>query len=372
MWKKQTIFFLFFFLLFALPLAQAKSITSTGMGATSEEAINDALRNAVEQAVGTLVSSETLVENYQVVKDQILSTSRGYINGFEILEQRRQPNGVFTATIKAEVDTNPNSALLSQLQRLNLIKHGLQDPRIAVIIPEVHLSRQIPDPAGETAIIKKLLEAGFTRLVDQNRIAAIRKNDIVKSLMNGDVATAKSIATQFGVDYIMVGEAFSDEVPEIPGDNLGGLKSCRARVEARLIRADTGQIVATNGIHAGGVDITVATAAKKALSNAGEKMGDYMVEQLMKFGGNMEKNIKLTVTGITSFLKVSEAEKSLRGLKGVKNVYTRDYSGGVAVFELDATVPVQTLASSISSVSGGVRLEVTEVSGSAIKAVMRY
>jgi len=363
MWKKQIIFFLFFFLLFAPPLTQAKSITATGMGSSSEEAINDALRSAVEQVVGTLVSSETLTENLQLVRDQVLSTSRGYVNGFEILEQKRQPNGLFTATVKAEVDTNPDSALLSQLQKLNLIKHGLQDPRIAVIIS---------DRAGESAIIKKMLEAGFTRLVDQNRIAAIRNNDIVKSLMNGDVATAKSIATQFGADYIMVGEAFSKRVDAPGGYNLGGLISCRASVEARLIRADTGQIVATNVIPASGVDVEEHLAAQKALGNAGGKMGDYMVEQLMKFGGNMEKNIKLTVTGITNFKKVSEAENSLRGLKGVKNVYTRDYSSGVAVFELDATVPVKTLADSIGSISGEVRLEVTGITGSAITAVMRY
>src|SRR3972149_10885828 len=36
-------------------------------------AVDDALRKAVEQAVGTMVSAETMVENYQVLKDSVFT-----------------------------------------------------------------------------------------------------------------------------------------------------------------------------------------------------------------------------------------------------------------------------------------------------------
>ena len=246
---------------------------------------------------------------------------------------------------------------------------NLQDPRqarIAVIIPEVHITRRIPDPAGETAIIRKLLEAGFTRVVDQNQINKIRDSDVVKALIKGDVTAAQGLAEQLGVDYIMVGEAFSEFV----GNVTGGMISCRARVEARIIRTDNARIIAANGFHAGGTDLAEFTAAKRALNNAGEKMGGYMVEQLVKRGDSTVSGVKLTITGISNYSKLREIETALGGLKGVETVRRSEYGNGVATFDLTVNISVQTLADRISNMSEP-RMEVTETSGSALKASVR-
>ena len=44
-----------------------------------DKAIVDAQRKAVEQAAGVLISSESLVENYDLLSDRILTQSSGYI-----------------------------------------------------------------------------------------------------------------------------------------------------------------------------------------------------------------------------------------------------------------------------------------------------
>jgi len=238
----------------------------------------------------------------------------------------------------------------------------LRDPRIAVIVSEIHITRPAPDPAGETAIIRKLLEAGFSRIVDKNQVEAIRKSDVGKALLNGDTSAAINIGVQFGIDYILAGEAFS----ELVGREPNGYFSCRARLEARLIRTDNAQIAAAHGFHAGGLDLTELTASKKSLNNAGELMGGYMVEQLTNVAGREETGVKLTITGISGFSKVSEIQKALSGLKGVKNVHMREYNGVVATIDLDVTISPQALAERISEISAP-RLEVTEISGSAMK-----
>jgi len=283
----------------------------------------------------------------------------------------------------------------------------IQQSRIAVIIPEFHLSApmqnlmqepttskstsgkqkssptdlsaatsidrntyavpvKIPDPAGETAIIRKLLEAGFTRVVDQVQVEKIRDSDVVKQLVSGDSEAAIDIGLQLGVDIIIIGEAFSELAGRLPG----GLISCRARVETRAVMTDNGRILTASGFHAGGVDLTEATAAKTSLNNAGEMTGDYIVEQFLKHGGGGASGVKLTVSGISSYSRLTELEKALRGLKGVENVRINEYVGGVATLDLDVAVPVKTLATMISGISVP-RLEVTEISGSAIKASMR-
>jgi len=246
---------------------------------------------------------------------------------------------------------------------------ALQDPRqsrIAVIIPEVHLTRPIPDPAGETAIIRKLLEAGFTRVVDKTQVEKIRNSDITKSALAGDVKAIKGIATQLGVDYIMVGEAFSEAV----GFQPGGMFSCRARLEAKIIRTDNARIIAANGVHAGGVDLTENTSAKVALNNAGEMMGDYMVKQLLSVGSATASGVNLTVTGVLSYAKVSEFEKALRTLKGVDNVRINEYSSTIATIDITTSLSVQSLADQIRNLKKPI-VEVTEASGSAMKVKLR-
>jgi len=246
-----------------------------------------------------------------------------------------------------------------------------QDPRharIAIVIPETHITRKIPDPAAETAITKKLLEAGFTRVVDRDQVERIRNSDMAKALMRNDIAAIRGVGAQLGVDYVMAGEAFSESV----GTVAGGLFSCRARVEAKIFRVDNARIIATNGFHAGGADLTEATAAKKALSNAGDQMGDYMVKQLLgaNLGASTASGVKLTVAGTLTFMKVSDLSKAVGAIKGVENVRTNEYSSTMATLDITTDLSVETLADRMMGITKPA-IEITDVSGSAISVRLR-
>ena len=65
----------------------AQEITVSGYGNTFEDAERDALRTAVEKAVGTMVDSQTLVQNNQLVNDEIYTHSKGYITNYSVLEK---------------------------------------------------------------------------------------------------------------------------------------------------------------------------------------------------------------------------------------------------------------------------------------------
>ncbi len=60
-------------------------LTVTGEGKTKEDAKLAALRNALEQAYGVFVSSNTQLLNDEIVKDEIVSISAGIIKHYEIL-----------------------------------------------------------------------------------------------------------------------------------------------------------------------------------------------------------------------------------------------------------------------------------------------
>jgi hypothetical protein len=89
--------------IFAQETIQVKAL---GVGATSDQAEKAALVNAVQQAVGLFLDSETLVKNEQVIYDKILSVSDGYVSKMEVLSpaHKRPSDGLFETTINATVE----------------------------------------------------------------------------------------------------------------------------------------------------------------------------------------------------------------------------------------------------------------------------
>ena len=73
------------FLLTLCLAAQPKevSLIVTGEGATKEEATNNALRSAVEQAFGVFVSANTEILNDELIKDEIATISSGNVKSFK-------------------------------------------------------------------------------------------------------------------------------------------------------------------------------------------------------------------------------------------------------------------------------------------------
>ena len=69
-------------------------IEVAGDGATETEARNNGFRLAVEQAIGSLISSETEVQNGRITRDEIISYAAGFVEKFEIVNTRNHNGGV--------------------------------------------------------------------------------------------------------------------------------------------------------------------------------------------------------------------------------------------------------------------------------------
>ena len=79
------------------------TLVVSGQGKTQEEAKQNALRSAIEQAFGTFISSKTEILNDNLVKDEIVSVSNGNIQNFEIISEVQIPNGLYATSLKATV-----------------------------------------------------------------------------------------------------------------------------------------------------------------------------------------------------------------------------------------------------------------------------
>ena len=86
----------------AFGLPEAKEVIVTGVGTDPDKAIQNAFSQAIEQTVGFLVDAETVVKNDQLIRDEILTYSRGYVEKYEVVK-RWEEDGLHHATIRAVV-----------------------------------------------------------------------------------------------------------------------------------------------------------------------------------------------------------------------------------------------------------------------------
>lgn len=250
------------------------------------------------------------------------------------------------------------------------VLNSSKPPKIMVIIPEYHITQRIPDPAGETEMNRKFLEAGF-QVVDPAMFATIN-NSIQFKDATGDPAKAISLGKQFGADIVIYGEGFSQR-PGVAGANdvgtQNGQASVRARVEVRAVRTDDATMIATNGFEAGALDNAELVASKAALRKAASLAADYLLGQFcsrnLSFGkgggsggsgGNGETAATpgRPVTEITLLNADYGRLKMLADLLAPKGkVLSKNISNGTGTIRLEHTGATDTIADFIDSRGGG-------------------
>jgi hypothetical protein len=85
------------------PFAQDLTINVNGFGKTCQEARNDALRNAVNQAYGSTIYSKTEISNNELISDDIAMLTSGNVLNYDIIKDCIEKNGIFSISIKVTV-----------------------------------------------------------------------------------------------------------------------------------------------------------------------------------------------------------------------------------------------------------------------------
>ncbi len=146
--------------LLALALPAQQTVTATGTAAilnkdaaqARDRAVESALRAAVEQVVGTMVDSESLVRNNQLLSDKIYTQTTGYISTYKVTREKADPDtNIYTVTLDAAVK---EGNLQDDLGSMGLLLRRMKMPRVAVALTE----------DGDTAsgqLLRMLKDKGF-------------------------------------------------------------------------------------------------------------------------------------------------------------------------------------------------------------------
>lgn len=139
--------------------------------ATFEAAKNEAFRLAVENAVGSLILSETEVRNNRIVRDEIISYASGYVDRFNIIDRQESNNQV---TLKMKVWV-AHSALSNRLLNESRAAGQVEGERVSAQIQTFKQQRQAGDRVLTTVLNdypKRAFNIGVLPtkvLVDRNR-----------------------------------------------------------------------------------------------------------------------------------------------------------------------------------------------------------
>jgi len=349
---------------FAQQPSQSQVVKAEGMGAiinnnktmARDNAIEDALRKAVEQAVGTLVSSETMVENFQILSDRIYTKTEGYIQNYRIISEVPMDN-IYKVIIEATVTSGNLKEDLAAVGVLMARKHK---PSVILLIAEQNIGREhfrywwghhvseADLSITETVFMEKLEEKSFN-VIDHAAKSGNMKVSKAYRVASLDNNVAVSLGNQYDAEVVIVGKAIAKYIGNVVGSSM---KSCQANISARVVRTDNGAVVASGTAHGAAVHIDQITAGSEALKKAASDLISQLMEQIVSAWGKEVGGttlVRMTINGISGyhdFLKLKNVLK--KEVRGVKGIHQRSMTAGVAKLDVEVKGDGQSLADGLA------------------------
>ena len=289
-----------------------------GRAAAEERALAQAFRMAVEQVAGVIIESETLVQNFALVDDQILTRTEGYVTDYNVLFDREE-DGLLV--LQVEVWVAPGR-LEDDLRSLGILLRRANYPTVSV---EVFASSEdeLPPDAGiryETA--------------------------------------AASVLTGRGLEVVTPGRSGLEPTVRIEGTieisdqgNAAGLRSAAASGSFQAVEVMTGRALAATSARANGAGVSDAAARDQAVDRLFDNGLDELLGELVDAWSDRVNNrdqVIVTIRGISALADVETILDEVSGGFGeTRDITQRTVSvdRGTAVLDWRGRSDARALAS---------------------------
>lgn len=343
-----------------------------GEQAAFEDARRAALREAVEQGVGVLVSSSTRMHNFEVVADDILAESVGYVRGYEVLERGETDDGGYRVVLEAVVDLGD---LHGDLAALKLALHEAGTPRLLCVGTEIATRggrRQEQRSAALQEALASFLTSAGGGIFDL--VASPSEGDFPDLGADADMAMTADMAARRGFDMVIQGAAQIEEVDvPIPFSSsrlpTTGLQSALGRVEIQAYWADTRELISTASGLGRGAETAFAAASATAIQRAVESVGAQLFADLasgIRSRAYGDRDLQMVVRAPAVELHQFERDFPDR-MQAVVALTPLSYESGKAVYDVRARGPAFEIARELSAGRlPGIDVEIVEVSANAL------
>lgn len=307
-----------------------------------DEATKRALRQALEQGIGTLVDSESMAQNFQLLNDEIYSQVKGYVKEYEVINDNNGKDKIYRITVRATVVM---AQLEKDLKALNIIKKEKGFPRVMVLFREVvdetdkFFGGEIQGSVAQTEMEKIFLQKGF-QLVDKSQLNAIQQRDVDMSY--ADPAKAAALGRRFGAEVIIVGESSADLVDSSRPYGVS-VFYYQGQIAAKAINVDTATIIAVDNVQSDwrkpgeGQGSGRMEAARQALQAAGKRLAENMMTQILERWRSEVFNtvsIQIIAENVTGPRRKA-FKNELKSIRGVESVNEREFANGILSLDVE-------------------------------------
>jgi hypothetical protein len=297
------------------------AVVSGNVAGAKEAALEDARRSAVEQ-VGSEVISETVVENFELVKDVIVTKVAGYVKNYSVVDE-----ACSKATCKTTIEAQVSAKMIKD--DASIIYKEMKKPRVMILVPETSPSGEVEIKSSvcENTVMEYFKAKGF-ELVDRSQALANIEADRIRAAARGDAKEAVMLGSRAGAEVIVVGTANTGA----PESIRGILYAATPTVSVRAINTANASIYATSTETGKGQGGTPDQAQKTALQETAKKVGKDIFWKIVQAWNQEKLNgvpIEVVVTGV-NFSRLNKLKKELSGLEEVKEVIQREFAAPAA------------------------------------------
>ena len=308
-----------------------KRVQSTGLGlivkgdraAAFEEAKKNAMRQAVEEGVGVLLSSHTRVENFALIEDNIYTRTEGYVRAYKVLEEKVLDESTLAVTLESTVELG---ILQDRIDGLEVLIESAGNPYILIL--ESHSAK------GEVGIHLRRALAKISKRLNLMVVPELRHVE--------SSAEATDIGKASGADIVL----FVNHESALQGDkpipfsdrSIRSLGVYSAVVNLKLegLWSDTGRVFSTHYGSARAAAEEAETAIEKAGAQCASSLADSLVKDLV---ANWQEKVYSgrLVRMVANFEGVDpqEFESALVGALGnVQTLHRRIYDANRAIFDI--------------------------------------
>ncbi|OGQ83293.1 MAG: hypothetical protein A2289_08265 [Deltaproteobacteria bacterium RIFOXYA12_FULL_58_15] len=350
------------------------AIYGTDIAAARDKAIDDALRKAVEQAAGTVVSSETITENFELVSDKIYSKSKGYVRNYKVVSEKKA-DGIYEVKVNADIGTG---ALKSDLDGILSVLRGKNMPRVLVMVSEQQVGAKSAEAWWGNNSFKTSMDVVENSIIDAWQPKGVKFVD--RQTLQGKISTGianvtddsvvKTFAGSAGAEVVIRGDAVAQDNGPIMGTQM---RSLQATVSLRAMNLDNGAIMGSATVSETVGHINPVVGGTMALKKAGQKaaeelLGKMLAEWQSEVSGSGTVSVKISGVAKSKYLKAL-SEFLRNEVRGVADVRQRSFRNKVAEIEVDIKGSAQDLATELEEKKfPGFAIEIDEITANSVAA----
>jgi hypothetical protein len=304
------------------------AISNGDKGIARDHAIEDAKRKSVEQGVGSVLSSESKVENYQLVYDKISSKATGYVSSYSIVNEASDAS-LYRVTIRAVVRMADLQNDISGI--LNMVETQGR-PRLMVLIRDTKAGTDETDPEMvsdlETMVIDSFVSKGFP-VVDEEMVRQNLTNDQIKLILSGDNQTAAELGKKIGAEIVVAGKATATEEQKSDPYTNQVRTVYAMKLNVRTINTRTSEILAATVVNQ-----SAPFSQDAVRANTAEATSTKLIADILKKWQTQDIVTQIFCTNADNTrLQALKSGLNMR-VRAASSVILRDFTGSTGTVEV--------------------------------------